>query len=584
MVTGRIHPDSVTPADMTVGSAVGPPDTLPRTAALRWFGAAYLLVLGMSFLILPRGPISPMYGLIWLRGPFFILSGLTLLWLCSLRLSRRATITAHVLAAIPPIAVAVQYVNLQAYAPAVTLLLLGLAVALSPFAAPRPPSASWRPDALGLVLGMGLAAQGIDLLARPQPPVIPYGIQGELAVLFVVFGLAVAGAQAARIPAVVRWLAHAAAGASVLVLYVVLALGVSPVLWILSASTALVGLALVALPWLSGRMAALDTDTVRVRLAIGLFTGALLPLLIAVPIVLALRDSAGQVEDSTKQAAFGVTLLLSIAAAFAGWFLAHQLVAPLSRLGAGVERIAAGERPVTLTSGAPREIEELAVAVQSMASRLDAQAAQEERSRLARDLHDSITQALFAAALKAEALREDDDLPAHSAETVEEVHRLTRGALAQMRTLLLELRSEALEDIPIEQLLRNVAEATEGRANITVELRLRGDGRPPRALHTAIYRVTQEALNNVTRHSGAGQASVELEVKPTRVLLLVQDDGCGFQPGEVPPTHFGLRSMRERAAEAGADLRVVSAPAEGTLVILDWRDGNGAPEAGAFDA
>ena len=115
-------------------------------------------------------------------------------------------------------------------------------------------------------------------------------------------------------------------------------------------------------------MAALDTDTIRVRLAIGLFTGSLVPLLIAVPIVLALRDSTGEVADSTRQAAFGVTLLLSIAAAFAGWLLAHQLVVPLSRLGIGVERIAAGERPVTLTSGAPREIEELAVAVQSMAS------------------------------------------------------------------------------------------------------------------------------------------------------------------------------------------------------------------------
>ena len=115
--------------------------------------------------------------------------------------------------------------------------------------------------------------------------------------------------------------------------------------------------------------------------------------------------------DSTKQAAFGVTLLLSIAAAFAGWLLANQLVVPLSRLGNGVERIAAGERPVTLTSGAPREIEDLAAAVQSMAARLDEQAAQEERSRLARDLHDSITQALFAAALKAEALTEDDASP-----------------------------------------------------------------------------------------------------------------------------------------------------------------------------
>ena len=106
-------------------------------------------------------------------------------------------------------------------------------------------------------------------------------------------------------------------------------------------------------------------------------------------------------------------------------------------------------------------------------------AAQEERTRLARDLHDSITQALFAASLKAEALTEHDAIPARSAETAEEVRRLTRGALAQMRTLLLELRSETLADVPIEQLLRNVVEATEGRANIAVELKLLGDGQPP---------------------------------------------------------------------------------------------------------
>ena len=81
-----------------------------------------------------------------------------------------------------------------------------------------------------------------------------------------------------------------------------------------------------------------------------------------------------------------MTLLLSVAAAVAGWLLARQLVVPLSRLGVRVERIAAGVRPVTLTSGAPREIEELAVAVQSMANKLDEQAAQEERTRLAREL------------------------------------------------------------------------------------------------------------------------------------------------------------------------------------------------------
>ena len=208
-----------------------------------------------------------------------------------------------------------------------------------------------------------------------------------------------------------------------------------------------------------------------------------------------------------------------------------------------------------------------------------AAAAQEERARLARDLHDSITQALFAAALKAEALMQDEAIPSGSAETAEQVRRLTRGALAQMRTLLLELRAQSLEDVPIELLLRNVAEATEGRADITVAVTLRGDGAPPRELHTAIYRVTQEALNNVVRHSGATSAAVELVTEPGRVRLLVHDDGCGFEPGPMPSTHYGLRSMRERAAEVGGELRLVSAPGEGTLVMLEWV-GDPAPEPG----
>jgi signal transduction histidine kinase len=572
-MTGATPSDFARPAGAS-SLAAGTLDSTPRTAALRWFAAAYLLILGMSFLILPRGPINPLYGLIWLRGPVFVLSGLTLLWLCTLNLSRRGSVTAHLLAAVPPLAVGVDYVHLQAYGPAAMLLLLGLAVGLAPFAPPRPLTTSWRPDALGLVLGLGIAAQGIDLLVRSQPPVVPYGLQGAFGGAFAVFGLAVAGTHVtAGAPVLLCRIVHVAAGVSVVVLCVILAIGVSPVLWVLNTPSVFAGLAILALPWLSHRMVRVDAHTVRARLAIGLFTGALVPLLIAVPVVLALRDSAGQgATDATKQAAFGVTLLLSIAAVFVGWLLARQLVVPLSRLGAGVELIAAGERGVALTTGGPREIEDLAVAVESMATRLDEQAAQEERSRLARDLHDSITQALFAAALKAEALTQDDAIPEQAAGTAEAVRRLTRGALAQMRTLLLELRSESLTDVPIEQLLRTVVEATEGRGSVAVDLRLRCDCQPPPELHAAIYRVTQEALNNVTRHSGAARSSVDLQVEQSSVRLLIHDDGCGFDPGPVSQTHFGLRSMRERATEAGAELRVVSAPDEGTLVILDWRD------------
>jgi PAS domain S-box-containing protein len=200
-----------------------------------------------------------------------------------------------------------------------------------------------------------------------------------------------------------------------------------------------------------------------------------------------------------------------------------------------------------------------------------AAAAQEERSRLARDLHDSVTQALFAASLKAEALTTAGDVAPETAKVLDDVRRLTGGALAQMRTMLLELRGEALEKIPIRQLLRNVVEATESRTQTRVELSIEGDETLPPLVHVAVYRIAQEALNNVARHARAGHAAVELEAGASLVRLSVSDDGRGFAPGPQGPAHLGLRSMLERAAEAGADLRVESAPGRGTSIIVEWR-------------
>ena len=200
-----------------------------------------------------------------------------------------------------------------------------------------------------------------------------------------------------------------------------------------------------------------------------------------------------------------------------------------------------------------------------------AEAAREERSRLARDLHDSITQALFAASLKAEALGTVTGGSPELEDLVHEVRRLTGGALAQMRTLLLELRGEPLEHMPLGQLLRNVVEATESRTRTRVTLEVRGVQTLPPDVHVAFYHVAQEALNNVARHSLAGQAWVDLELDPGRAWLSVRDDGCGFDPVSAAPGHMGLSSMRERAAETGAELRLVSAPGAGTEVAMEWR-------------
>ena len=220
--------------------------------------------------------------------------------------------------------------------------------------------------------------------------------------------------------------------------------------------------------------------------------------------------------------------------------------------------------------GATQDITERKLAEQALRESEAERAAHQERARLARDLHDSVTQALFAAALKAEALTEGGD-PAQLEAIADEVRRLNRGALAQMRTLLLELRGDPPAEVPIRQLLQNVVEATESRAGVKVTLTLNLGSALPAKVHETVYRVTQEALNNVVRHAKASNAWVQLDVDPSCARLVIGDDGCGFAPASVDPSHFGLQSMRERSADSGGQLELTSVLCEGTVVTLEWR-------------
>ncbi len=214
-------------------------------------------------------------------------------------------------------------------------------------------------------------------------------------------------------------------------------------------------------------------------------------------------------------------------------------------------------------------------------ARLRAQAEQAavaaERSRLARDLHDAVTQTLFSASLIAEVLahiweRDPDEGKAR----LEELRQLTRGALAEMRALLLELRPAALEEAELGELLRQLAEATTGRTRIPVHLSLQGGGKEgpnpdlSPAIKVALYRIAQEALNNVARHSGATQVEVSLKCHDW-VELCIQDNGCGFDPAGVSPEHLGLGIMRERAEAIGAQLAVQSHIGQGAMVRITWQ-------------
>ena len=197
----------------------------------------------------------------------------------------------------------------------------------------------------------------------------------------------------------------------------------------------------------------------------------------------------------------------------------------------------------------------------------------QERSRLARDLHDSVTQTLYSVALLAETLpRVWERHPQEAWQALNDLHRLARGALGEMRTLLLELRPAILLEKDLADLLRQLAEAAMGRAQLQVETRVRGERSLPGEVRIVLYRVTQEALNNVLKHAAASRAVVELDLGPEQVVLRVQDDGRGFDPQGDSGQGFGVQNMADRAAGIGARFHLWSQPGQGTGIELVWQE------------
>jgi len=222
--------------------------------------------------------------------------------------------------------------------------------------------------------------------------------------------------------------------------------------------------------------------------------------------------------------------------------------------------------------------DQLGVAVENarLYEQAEQAAAAAERSRLARDLHDAVTQTLFSASLIAEVLpRIWERNPEEGRRRLEELRELTRGALAEMRTLLLELRPSALAEARLGELLRQLAESIIGQARVPVAVKVEGEHPLPPEVKVALYRIAQEALNNVAKHAGASQASVSLRCGPKRAELCIGDNGRGFDVSEVPLESLGLGIMRERAEAVGAVLRVESEIGRGTDVVVQWTMGDG---------
>ncbi len=280
-----------------------------------------------------------------------------------------------------------------------------------------------------------------------------------------------------------------------------------------------------------------------------------------------------RVATPSELGLLGIGLVLML---FFDLLLLRRAFLPLRRLASTMRREGAAITQADTASfrEASAEVRALAEALGGMLERLERErresarrelAAQErERSRIARELHDEVGQMLTAIALRAE--RAADEAAPGQRPTLLEISATALGSLEDVRRIASELRPEVLDDLG----LVNAVVALCGRVDRQPGIRVRRElewGLPPLSaeVELVIYRVAQEALTNVLRHSAATEVVVELRADLERVVLVVADNGRGL-PDQV--VEHGLRGMRERASVIGADLEVAGRPAGGTRVVL----------------
>jgi len=203
-------------------------------------------------------------------------------------------------------------------------------------------------------------------------------------------------------------------------------------------------------------------------------------------------------------------------------------------------------------------------------------AALEERNRLARDLHDSVTQTIFSITLTAESARAMmTKKPERVAGQLERLQSLSRGALAEMRALIFQLRPAALEEQGLVAALEKHIAALKNKENLEINFEVKDEsGKRLSSEHEqAFYRITQEAMNNIVKHAQASQVWVKLTIDENKAELIVRDNGVGFDPaGQAAQNNqerksLGMTSMRERAELAGGTLVIESQPNQGSTII-----------------
>ena len=199
-------------------------------------------------------------------------------------------------------------------------------------------------------------------------------------------------------------------------------------------------------------------------------------------------------------------------------------------------------------------------------------AQEDERRRIAREMHDQFGEQLTALGLRIRMLKEASADRADLSSLVEALEHVAQQLDRDVDHLVWELRPTALDDLGLRAALANYIQDWSVRVSVSAELHTAGltTDRLGSEIETTLYRIAQEALNNIAKHARAGHVEIILERRPDHVSLIVEDDGVGFDPGGVDADRrgFGLLGMQERAALVGATLQIESAPGEGTTILV----------------
>jgi NarL family two-component system sensor histidine kinase LiaS len=294
----------------------------------------------------------------------------------------------------------------------------------------------------------------------------------------------------------------------------------------------------------------------------------------AVLVVIRLPNLTGPLFAAVGVGALALTIPAALLGMIFGFLTAWGMTRRLQRLARAAQAWSQGDFSVAVKDRSEDEIGQLSRELNQMAAQLEGliQARQElatleARNRFARDLHDSVKQQVFATSFQVAAARALIEKDAKAAEAhLTQAEELARQAQRELNVLIQEMRPAALEGKGLAAALRDYVENWSRRTEIPTEVHVRGEREVPLEVEQALFRVAQEALANVARHSGAENVEVDLIYASDALTLRVADDGRGFDPAENQGEGFGLQSMHERLETLGGRVEVESAPGKGTRI------------------